>query len=87
MKLHTIALPAALATIVVLAVLGRHAASERHPTDIRTVTIRNACHRVVWLFYGRTPPLRPQDAVTLAGGRRWAVSRSASTPETPTAWT
>ena len=72
--LRTIAVPVAIASVAALAFLGPDAASERHPTQIRTVTMRNACPRVVWLFYGRNAPVRPEDAVTLAGGQSSAES-------------
>ena len=37
------------------------------PTDVRVVEVRNDCARTVWIWYGRGEPLRPEDAVTLAG--------------------
>lgn len=65
---------AAAAIIVGSALLARDAASERHPTEVRTVVVRNACHHVVWLFYGLNAPVRSEDAVTLAGGQSSAQS-------------
>jgi hypothetical protein len=37
------------------------------PTEVRVIEVRNDCPRPVWLWYGRGEPLRPEDAVKLAG--------------------
>ena len=46
--------------------VSREAATQRDPLEVRTVVIANECDDSVWVFYGRTPPNRPQDAITLA---------------------
>ncbi len=62
------------ATAVVLLGMGgvllvsREAATQRDPNEVRTVVVANDCDDAVWVFYGRTPPLRPQDALSLAPG-------------------
>jgi hypothetical protein len=40
-------------------------ATQPDPNEVRTVIVRSECDHSVWLFYGRTPPLRPQDAIQL----------------------
>jgi hypothetical protein len=60
---------AAVAVLVVGSafLLAREGSTERDPTEIRTVMVHNECADPVWLFYGREPPVRPEDAVLLAG--------------------
>jgi len=53
---------------VVVGLRSRDAESERPPTEVRTITVRNACAQGVWLFYGQNPPVRPQDALDLPEG-------------------
>lgn len=60
-----LAAAAAVAVAAGVALRSRDADSERPPTEVRTVTVRNACDHDVWLFYGRSPPVRPQDALEL----------------------
>ena len=38
---------------------------EPAPEDVRVVEVRNDCADPVWVSYGRTPPLRREDAVTI----------------------
>jgi hypothetical protein len=49
-------------------------ATQTDPNEVRTVIVRSECDHSVWLFYGRTPPTRPQDAVQL-GSRASAAQQ------------
>jgi hypothetical protein len=35
------------------------------PDELRTIVIRNDCNHPVWVFYGRAPPVRPQDSASI----------------------
>lgn len=63
-----LAISAGLAVVIGVGFVYREADGERPATQVRTVTVRNACARDVWLFYGRSPPVRPQDALPLPDG-------------------
>lgn len=87
MSIRRIALATGLvAGLGVIGVLlyGRRAETQDHPapTDVRVIEVRNDCARTVWVWYGRGEPLRPEDAVTLAGGS----SSSESMLEGDTVW-
>jgi hypothetical protein len=60
-------LAAAMVVVVAGALLiSSQGATQPDPNEVRTVIVRSECDHSVWLFYGRTPPERPQDAAQLA---------------------
>lgn len=58
---------AVLSTILVL--YSGTAETQEHPApdEVRVIEVRSECAHPVWIFYGRTEPLRAEDAITLGG--------------------
>lgn len=72
MSLRLLAVVAAFSVLVVTgwALFGRTAdsrAAAPAPHELRSVEVRNDCSDPVWISYGRSEPLRDEDALLLGG--------------------
>lgn len=71
MNVRRIAAAAGVAAVLsgIIILYSATAETQDHPApdEVRVIEVRSECPHPVWISYGRTEPLRAEDAITLGG--------------------